>query len=130
MTTHHSYSERVREVHRQYRRDEETFAHPADPPAPERATTLCRTGLGPTVMLYVDARTDDRGVRFGADEFALLTAALNGYLELYAACYGVDADPDATLREAAELLLDTHNVVDVAAVLTGVPDRTVPEGTV
>ena len=48
---------------------------------------------------------------------------MNTWFELYAACYGVDLEADWALREAAELLIDTHNIRDVATILTQVPDR-------
>jgi hypothetical protein len=124
MTETESYHARIESVVEQYRSDRDEFEAPADPPAPDRAMDYCREGLGPAVMIYVDARANDWGVRFSEREFDLLHEAMNGYLTLYAACYGVETDPDATVREAAELLLDTHNIQDVAAVLTGVPERT------
>ncbi|MFB6142805.1 MAG: hypothetical protein ABEJ30_05620 [Halorientalis sp.] len=117
-----SYGERILALQWQYRADREAFEPPADPPAPDRATALCREGLGPTVMVYVDARTSGSGVTFTDAEFDALHEALNGYLELYAACYGVDFDADVAVREAAELLLDTHNARDVAAMLTHLPE--------
>jgi len=123
MTQTESYHARIEAAVERYRRDRETFEHPADPPAPETAMQYCREGLGPTVMIYVDARANDWGVEFSEREFDQLHEALNGYLSLYTACYGVETDPDATVRAAAELLLDTHNIRDVAAVLTGVPER-------
>ena len=46
---------------------------------------------------------------------------MNDYLELYAACYGVEMDAGFTIRSAAEALIDTHNVADVAYLLTQVP---------
>ena len=84
--------------------------------------TYLREGVGPAVMVYVDARTDEWH-RFEPDDFERLEGAMNTWLELYAACYGVDIDAAFTVRKAAELLLDTHNVHDVAQVLTHVPDR-------
>ena len=81
-----------------------------------------REGVGEAVAVYVDARTGE-WERFGEAEFARLERAMNVYLELYAACYGVDYDADFAAREAAEALIDTHNVVDVARILTGVPER-------
>jgi len=123
MTETESCHDRIETVVERYRQDRKGFEHPVDPPAAETAMELCREGLGPAVMIYVDARANDWGVEFSEREFDLLHEALNGYLSLYAACYGVETDPDATVREAAELLLDTHNIRDVAAVLTGVPDR-------
>ncbi|RXK46684.1 hypothetical protein [Halorientalis pallida] len=123
MTETDSYHARIESIVEQYRTDRDEFDPPADPPAPERAMDYCREGLGPAVMIYVDARASDWGVRFSEREFDLLHEAMNGYLSLYTACYGVETDLDATVRAAAELLLDTHNVEDVAAMLTGVPER-------
>jgi len=48
---------------------------------------------------------------------------MNDWLELYAACYGVDIDAAFTIREAAEALIDTHDARAVARVLTGLPPR-------
>jgi hypothetical protein len=124
-----SYHARIESAVERYRADRAAFEPPADPPAPERAMEFCREGLGPAVMIYVDARANDWGVAFSEREFDLLHEALNGYLSLYTACYGVETDPDAAVREAAELLLDTHNIRDVAAILTGVPDRSTTDGT-
>lgn len=127
MTEAHSYRARIESVVEQYRMDREQFDRPVDPPEPDRSMDYCREGLGPAVMIYVDARTSDWGVRFSERDFDLLHEAINGYLSLYTACYGVETDPDTTVREAAELLLDTHNIRDVAAMLTGVPERTVAD---
>lgn len=82
---------------------------------------ILREGFGPTVSLYVECRTGGRAVRFDEDEFAELQRAMNEWLELYAACYGREIDADHTVRTAAEALLDTENVHDVARLLTGVP---------
>jgi hypothetical protein len=57
------------------------------------------------------------------DEYHALEGAMNDYFGLYAACYGVDISAEYALREAAELLIDTHNIKDVAQILTGVPER-------
>jgi hypothetical protein len=35
----------------------------------------------------------------------------------------VDLAPEFQLREAAQLLVDTHNIKDVAQILTGVPEQ-------
>ncbi|MFB6233914.1 MAG: hypothetical protein ABEH81_09575 [Halopenitus sp.] len=80
-----------------------------------------RDGLGPVLAVYVEARAGDEAVRFDQAELDLLHRATNDWLVVYARQRGVDADPDATVREAAELLLDTHDVVDVAATLVGLP---------
>lgn len=95
------------------------------PPAPdeERANALLRRGFGPTVWVYVEGRTGGRRERFDETEHLLLERTMNDWLELYARCYGVDIDAQFTVREAAELLVETHNVRDTAQLLTGVPER-------
>ena len=99
------------------------FAPPADPPNEEQAMEYLREGAGPAVSLYVEARTGGMMVHFPPDEYHALEGAMNDWLELYAACYGVDITAEFTIREAAELLVDTHNICDVAQILTGVPER-------
>lgn len=96
------------------------FSHPADPPASDRALAFARDGVGEAAATYIDARSEDSWVYFDTEAFDALETALNTYLELFAACYGVDCNPDVTVRTAAETLLDTHDAVDTAAVLTGV----------
>lgn len=85
----------------------------------EAALVAARDGLGPVVGAYVEARAADEPVRFSGRELDRLHDATSDWLAVYARCRGVDADPDATVREAAELLVDTHDVTDVAALLTG-----------
>lgn len=87
----------------------------------EQAMQLLREGFGPTVSLYVEARTGGRMVRFSREEFRRLEDAMNAYLNLYARCYGVEAEHRYSVREAAELLIETRNVRDAAEILTGVP---------
>ena len=94
-----------------------------DPPDDERAMDLVRDGFGPTVSLYCEARTGDSWVRFDDEAFTRLEGVMNDWLDLYARCYGVRLDGTYGIREAAELLVDTHNARDTAQVLTGVPDR-------
>ncbi|MDG5774980.1 hypothetical protein VB773_16025 [Haloarculaceae archaeon H-GB2-1] len=100
------------------------FEPPADPPDEERAMEFLREGLGPTIVVYLDARTGGGSpVEFGTEEFRRLERTTNTWLDLYAACYGVDLDAEFTVRKAAELLMETHNVKDVAQLLTDVPAR-------
>lgn len=80
-----------------------------------------RDGLGPVLAVYVEARAGEDSVRFSQTELDLLHRATNDWLVVYAREKGVGVDPDATVREAAELLIDTHDVVDVASQLTGLP---------
>jgi hypothetical protein len=117
------YEARIDRLAARYRRNRAGFAPPAEPPDAERAMGFLREGVGPAIMVYVDGRTGGDPARFSRAGLDRLEATLNGYLELYAACYGADIDADASVRQAAELLLDTHNVADVAAMLTHVPAR-------
>jgi len=119
-----AYADRIRSMNEQYQEDCTDFEQPTNPPADEQAMAYLRDGVGPTVMLYVDARANNWGVEFAEWEFEVLHETMNGYLELYTRCYGVELDADFTIREAAELLIDTHNIRDVAVMLTQVPNRT------
>jgi hypothetical protein len=92
-------------------------------PDEERAMSLLREGLGPTVSLYCEARTGDSMDRFSKAEFDRLEDAVDDWLAAYAACYGVEIEADYSVRAAAELLVETRNVRDVAQLLTGVPER-------
>jgi hypothetical protein len=101
------------------RRARERFDPPEHPPDETRAMRYLREGFGPTVWLYVQARTGE-WTRLSDSEMALLDRAVNDWLALYARCFGVEADPAVPVRTAAELLVETHNVRDTAAVLTRV----------
>ena len=114
------YDERAFALRDRAREARERFDAPANPPDRERALAFARDGVGEAAAIYVDARMEGSWVYFDADAFDALEAALNAYLELFAACHGVDRDPDVTVRTAAEALLDTHDAVDTAAVLTDV----------
>lgn len=82
-----------------------------------------RNGVGPAVWVYVEGRSGGDLTRFSPAEMAALERAINLWFECYAACHGVDLEAEFTVREVAELLLKTHNIHDVGALLTGVPDR-------
>lgn len=118
------YADRIAALARRARRARETFVPPADPPDEERALECLREGFGPTVALYVEARTGGGDpVAFSGGEFDALERAVNDWLELYAACHGVAIDAEFTVREAATLLVQTHDVRDTAQLLTRVPER-------
>jgi hypothetical protein len=102
--------------------DREAFEQPDSPPAPDRAMAFLREGVGPAVWTYVEARTNGLVV-IPPDDFARLEGAMNDWLELYTRCYGTDIEADFTIREAAELLIETRNIQDVAQLLTHVPRR-------
>ncbi|MFC7142384.1 hypothetical protein ACFQMA_21420 [Halosimplex aquaticum] len=121
------YRDRIDDLAADARRARESFDPPTDPPDEERAMAFCRDGVGEAVAVYVDARSGDWD-RFGDAEFDRLERAMNEYLELYARCYGVELDAEYSVRTAAEALVDTHNVADVARILTSVPERS-PAGT-
>lgn len=103
--------------------DQASFDPPATPPDEDRAMAYLREGVGPAVWTYVEARTNGL-VAIQPVDFARLERAMNGWLELYARCYGTDIDAEFTVREAAQLLLETRNIRDVAQLLTHVPSRT------
>ncbi len=117
------FAQRIHDLADAATEDSAAFEPPADPPAETQAMELLREGFGPAVSLYVEARTGGMMVHFPPDEYHALENAMNDWLELYAACYGVDIEANATIREAAELLVDTHNIKDVAQILTGIPER-------
>jgi hypothetical protein len=123
MSAQARFAERIRELADQATEDCAAFDPPETVPDEERAMTYLREGAGPAVSIYVEARTGGQMVHFPPDEYHALEGAMNAYLDLYGACYGVDIEPEFTIREAAELLVDTHNIKDVAQILTGVPER-------
>ena len=90
---------------------------------PDDAATYLREGAGRAIWLYVEARTGGRMVPFSPPELAALENAMNCWLECYTRCYGVDLEAEFSVREAAELLVQTRNVDDVGQLLTGVPSR-------
>ncbi|ELZ83115.1 hypothetical protein C453_13956 [Haloferax elongans ATCC BAA-1513] len=120
---HARFGQRARDLAAEAREAREAFEPPDEERTDEQAMSYAREGVGPAVSLYIEARTGGRMVAFTEDEFRLLQRALNDWLSLYARCYGVDLDADFTIREAAEILLKTHNVRDTAQLLTCVPAR-------
>lgn len=116
---------RIARLAERAREERAAFDPPADPPDEARGVEYVRTGFGPLVSAYVEARTAADPVRFTAEEHDLLYRGVNDWLALWAACHGVDpdADFDVTVRAAAELLVDTHSARETAELLTGVPER-------
>jgi hypothetical protein len=105
-------------------RDRRAFQPPPTPPDRDRALGYLREGAGPAVAVYVEGRAGEAApVRFEPAAYDRLEGAMNTYLELYAACHGTEVDASFTLRSAAELLVDTHDLRAVARLLTGVPER-------
>ena len=119
---HSGYYARIADLAEAARHERETFE---DADADEtRAVEYARDGLGDVVALYIEARTAEWDVEFSGRELDLLHRATNDYLSLWARCHGVTFDTDVTVREVAEVLLKTHNIVDTAQLVTQVPDRT------
>jgi hypothetical protein len=119
---HSGYYPRIADLAEEARHERETF----DPPETadeERALRYARDGLGDVVALYIEARTAEWDVEFSGRELDLLHRATNDYLSLYSRCHGVSFDTDVTVREVAEVVLKTHNIVDTAQLVTKVPDR-------
>lgn len=117
------FTERIHDLAAEAERDRAAFEAPEDPPDEDAAMAFLREGAGPAVSLFVEARTGQHMVRFPPEEYHALEGAMNEWFELYAACYGVELDAEFALREAADLLLDTRNIKDVAQLLTHVPER-------
>lgn len=115
-------SARIQSLVERAERDLEAYEPPADPPDEDRALEYLTEGVGPAIWVYIDGRTGE-WERFDPLEFERLTWAVNTWLELYAGCYGETIESDVSLRTAAEALLDTHNIRDVAWILTNVPAR-------
>jgi hypothetical protein len=115
------YGPRIAALARQAERDR-TGIETSDPTADD-AVDYLREGAGQAIWCYVEARTGGRLVSFSKAEFNALERAMNDWFECYARCHGVDLDAEFTVRHAAELLLETRNVVDTAQLLTCVPER-------
>jgi hypothetical protein len=119
---HSGYYPRIADLAAEASHERETF-DPPDAPDEERALEYARDGLGDVVGLYIEARTAEWDVEFSGRELDLLHRATNDYLSLYTRCHGVTFDTDVTVREVAQVLLKTHNIVDTAQLVTKVPDR-------
>ncbi|WP_245758363.1 hypothetical protein [Halogeometricum limi] len=118
---HSSYYEEIRSLAAAAREERRRFESPDEDEREERALSYVRRGVAPVTGVYLEGHTGGRNVRFSATELELLHRALNDWLTLYARCYGVRVDPDATVRTAAEVLLQTHSARDVARLLTDTP---------
>ena len=111
---------RIRRLAEEARKRRESMA--AAEARPEEAMDLLREGLAPVVSAYIEARTGEM-LRLSQAELDALHRATNDWLACYARCHGAEVDPDVTVREAAELVVQTHDIGDTAALLTGVPER-------
>ena len=117
-----TYGPRIAALERRADRDQERFERES-PSTAEAEKRYLREGAGQAIWLYIEGRTGGRLVPFSEDEYGALEGAMNTWLELYARGCGADLEATFTLREAAELLLETRNIHDVAGLLTGVSRR-------
>ncbi len=122
------YRDRIERLAERAREERRTFDPPADSAdertdrLEERALRYCRDGVGEVVAVYVEARTGEYAPLDRA-EMSAMERATNDWLELYARCYGREIEPEFTVREVAETVVETRDVVETARLLTGVPER-------
>jgi len=114
-----TFDDRIAGLLEAARSEQSAFEPPGEPD--ERAMEYLRNGVGPAVAVYCESHTGGDPAVTG-DDLGRLQAAFDEWLSLYARCYGVDLEGSYPVRTAAELLVDTHDVVDVAELLTGVPE--------
>ncbi|WP_423744631.1 hypothetical protein V5735_00860 (plasmid) [Haladaptatus sp. SPP-AMP-3] len=115
------YRDRITSLAERARNERESFVAPDTPPDEERAVSYLRKGVGDVVSVYIDGRTGEFA-RFDADEMERMEQALNDWLALYARCYGYEIETEFTVREVAELVIQTHDLHDTVQLLTRVPD--------
>lgn len=117
----YSYRVRVQALAERARRARGSFLPPAESPDRERAREYLRDGVGPAVAIYQEATMGEHDTPLATDVSSALDRALAEWLELYAACYGVHVNADASVATAAELLTDGESLREVAVRLTGGP---------
>jgi len=88
----------------------------------KNAAIECLTkGFGPSVAIYIEARLKGNLIPITPEQFQKLEAIMNGWLELYTEYLGEKIEANFSIREAAVLFLGTHDIQDVAEILTRVP---------
>lgn len=118
--------ERIDELAERAADDAAAFDSQPDPEA--AADRYLLEGVGAALSLYVLLRTGGRSYRFDSEEYERLERAFNAWLGLYGSCHGVEADPEASLRTGAELLLETADLHAVARQLVGLENSSVSKG--
>lgn len=125
-----TYRERIEDLAARAEREREAYERESrsdsDAPEEERALRYLREGAGPAVALYLEAHTGGDHHRFAPEELDALRGAMNDFLALYVRSHGVAYEPEFAVREAAELLVETESIRDVAVMLTGVPESARP----
>ncbi|AFZ71603.1 hypothetical protein [Natronobacterium gregoryi] len=122
------YGPRIAALERRAERDRVRLEDSDEEPQVEEPAAYLREGAGRAIWLYVEGRTGGRMVPFSAAELAALERAMNAWFECYALCHGIEIDAVFTIRDAAELLLETHNVIETAQLLLGVPKHNPSNG--
>lgn len=89
----------------------------------EQAMAFLREGAGQAIWIYIDGRTGDRLTPFSEADVRTLERAMNTWFELWARCEGVEVEANFSIRSAAEVLLETHNIRETASLLTTIPIR-------
>ena len=88
----------------------------------QKSTAMeCLTkGFGPSVAIYIEARLKGNLIPITPEQFQKLETIMNGWLELYTEYLGEKIEANFSIREAAVLFLETHDIQDVAEILTRV----------
>ncbi|WP_136687807.1 hypothetical protein [Halorhabdus amylolytica] len=119
-----TYHIRVAALAERARRARSSFLPPEESPDHDRALEYLRDGVGPAVALYREAAIAGAEEALSPAESRRLDRALSDWLELYAACYGVHLDVEASAATAATLLGNGLTLRETARRLTGVPSGT------
>lgn len=89
----------------------------------ENGNEYLKNGVGPAILLYIEARSKNEIIPITPKQFQDIENSMNGWLGLYARCHGEEIEISVSLREAAVLFIETHNIFDVAQILTRIPER-------
>ena len=80
-------------------------------------------GFGPVIAMYIEARIKGKLIPITPEQFERIESIMNGWLEIYAKYYGEDIEANFSIREASLLFLETHDIQDVAEMLTKIPKK-------
>ena len=115
----------VEDLNQKFREDHEDFFSKSvvERRGIENGNEYLKNGVGPAVLLYIGARSKHGITPITPEQFQNIENNMNGWLELYARCHGEEIEASFSLREAAVLFIETHNIFDVAQILTRIPER-------
>ena len=80
-------------------------------------------GFGPAIAMYIEARIKGKLIPITPEQFERIESIMNGWLEIYAKYNGEDIEANFSIREASLLFLETHDIQDVAEMLTKIPKK-------